>query len=93
MVSSLLGYSHFVQILQFMYRHCISFLEYVFFHFNTVVFISEMNSSLLGCCVLGHLPNIIIKCECNGFLFFLHQVHRMITPSKGSVSVYYNVIC
>lgn len=47
-----------------------TFLEYHSFHFNTVAFISKMNSSLLGCFVLGHLPNIIIKCECNGFLFF-----------------------
>lgn len=47
-----------------------AFLEYHSFHFNTVAFISKMNSSLLGCFVLGHLPNIIIKCECNGFLFF-----------------------
>lgn len=47
-----------------------AFLEYHSFHFNAVAFISKMNSSLLGCCVLGHLLNIIIKCECNGFLFF-----------------------
>lgn len=73
-----------------------AFPEYVSFHFNTVAFVSEMNSSLLGCCVLGHLPNIIIKCECNGFLIFFcirsiewlfqHRVlYQFITMSDASL--------